>query len=108
MGSEFVFTTTGRSAVSGFSKVKMQLDRLIEADQGEPISPWQFHDLRRSGNSEMPRLGVELAVCEKILNHVSGTFSGVVGIYQRYAFLDEKRTALEKWAQFLEQSPTAR
>ena len=49
----------------------------------------------------MPRLGVELAVCEKILNHVSGTFAGVVGIYQRHAFLDEKRDALEKWAQFV-------
>jgi integrase len=101
-GSEFVFTTTGRSAVSGFSKVKKQLDRLIETERGEPIAPWRVHDLRRSGNSKMPRLGVELAVCEKILNHVSGTFAGVVGIYQRHAFMDEKRTALEKWAQFLE------
>ena len=101
-GSELVFTTTGRSPVSGFSKVKKQLDRLIESGCGEPIAPWRFHDLRRSGNSKMPRLGVELAVCEKILNHVSGTFAGVVGIYQRHDFLDEKRTALEKWAQFLE------
>lgn len=104
-GTEFVFTTTGRSAVSGFSKVKRQLDCLIEAERGEPIASWRFHDLRRSGNSKMPRLGVELAVCEKILNHVSGTFSGVVGIYQRHAFLDEKRSALEKWAQFAEQLP---
>ncbi len=100
-GSEYVFTTTGRSPVSGFSKVKKQLDRLIEAKRGEPLSPWRFHDLRRSGNSKMPRLGVELAICEKILNHVSGTFAGVVGVYQRYAFLDEKRDALERWAHFL-------
>ena len=100
-GSEYVFTTTGRSPVSGFSKVKKQLDRLIEAERGEPMSPWRFHDLRRSGNSKMPRLGVELAICEKILNHVSGTFAGVVGVYQRYAFLDEKRDALERWAHFL-------
>ena len=101
VGSELVFTTTGRSPVSGFSKVKKQLDALIEQERGAAIAPWRFHDLRRSGNSKMPRLGVELAVCEKILNHVSGTFSGVVGVYQRYAFLDEKRDALEKWAQFL-------
>jgi integrase len=104
-GTEFVFTTTGRSAVSGFSKVKKQIDRLIEAERGVQTAPWRFHDLRRSGNSKMPRLGVELAVCEKVLNHVSGTFSGVVGIYQRHAFLDEKRNALEKWAQFAEELP---
>lgn len=102
VGSEFVFTTTGRSPVSGFSKVKKQLDDLIAEEKGEPIAPWRFHDLRRTGNSKMPRLGVELAVCEKILNHISGTFSGVVGVYQRHAFLDEKRDALERWAQFAE------
>ena len=107
-GSEFVFTTTGRSPVSGFSKVKKQLDALIKAEHGEPIASWRFHDLRRSGNSKMPRLGVELAVCEKILNHVSGTFSGVVGVYERYAFLDEKRDALEKWAQFVGQLSIAK
>ena len=50
-GAEFVFTTTGRSPVSGFSKVKKQLDRLIEAERGEPIAPWRFHDLRRSGTA---------------------------------------------------------
>ena len=100
--SEFVFTTTGRSPVSGFSKVKKQLDALIETERGEPIAPWRLHDLRRTGNSKMPRLGVELAVCEKILNHVSGTFSEVVGVYQRYAFVDEKRDTLENWAQFAE------
>jgi integrase len=44
-GSEFVFTTTGSSPVSGFSKVKRQLDRLIEDERGESITPWRFHDL---------------------------------------------------------------
>ncbi len=100
-GSEFAFTTTGRSPVSGFSKVKKAIDKLIAEERGEPIARWRFHDLRRSGNSKMPKLGVELAVCEKILNHVSGTFGGVVGVYQRYAFRDEKLSALEKWDAFL-------
>ena len=102
---DFVFTTTGQSPISGFAKLKKQLDCLIEAEHDTPIAAWRFHDLRRSGNSKMPRLGVELAVCEKILNHVSGTFGGVVGVYQRYSFRSEKLEALEKWALFLDKLP---
>ena len=49
----------------------------------------------------MARLGVNLPVIEKILNHTSGSFGGVVGIYQRHSFSDEKRTALETWSQFI-------
>jgi integrase len=97
----FVFTGTGRSPVSGFAKLKKRIDRLIEAENGEPIAPWRFHDLRRSGASKMPRLGVALPTVEKILNHTSGSFGGVVGVYQRHSFADEKRQALETWAAFL-------
>jgi len=100
-GSDLVFTGTGRSPVSGFSKVKRQLDDLIEAENGEPIAPWRFHDLRRTGASKMPRLGITLPVVEKILNHTSGSFAGVVGVYQRHDFADEKRAALEAWSCFL-------
>jgi len=51
--------------------------------------------------SHMARLGVQLPVVEKLLNHVSGSFSGVQGVYQRHSFSDEKRQALELWAQHL-------
>jgi integrase len=101
-GSDFVFTGTGRSPISGFSKAKRQLDALIAADNGGPIAPWRLHDLRRTGASKMPRLGVALPVVEKILNHTSGSFAGVVGVYQRHSFADEKRQALETWAAFLD------
>jgi integrase len=101
-GSDYVFTTTGKSPISGFAKLKKQIDKLITAENGgEPIAPWRFHDLRRSGASKMPRLGVTLPVVEKILNHTSGSFAGVVGVYQRHDFQDEKRAALEAWASFL-------
>jgi integrase len=100
--SDFVFTGTGRSPISGFSKVKRQLDALIAAENGGPIAPWRLHDLRRTGASKMPRLGVALPVIEKILNHTSGSFGGVVGVYQRHSFADEKRQALETWAAFLD------
>jgi integrase len=72
---------------------KSELDKAT----GE-ITPWQFHDLRRTVASGLARLGVNLPVIEKILNHTSGSFAGVVGVYQRHDFADEKRKALEAWA----------
>jgi integrase len=62
------------------------------------ITPWRFHDLRRTVASGLARLGVNLPVIEKILNHTSGSFAGVVAVYQRHDFADEKRKALELWA----------
>lgn len=49
----------------------------------------------------MARLKVPPHVVEKILNHTSGTFSGVAGVYNRYGYDDEKREALNKWADWL-------
>ena len=49
----------------------------------------------------MARLGVRLPVVEKLLNHTGGSFAGIVGVYQRHDFADEKRQALEIWAQHL-------
>ena len=98
--SEFVFTTTGKVPVGNFSRTKHTLDAAI-ADLCGPIPPWTLHDLRRSAASGMARLGVQLPVVEKILNHVSGSFAGVAGIYQRHDFADEKRAALECWARHL-------
>jgi hypothetical protein len=46
----------------------------------------------------MARLGISLPVIEKCLNHVSGSFAGIVGVYQRHQFKDEKRAAFDAWA----------
>lgn len=82
-----------------FTRLKKEIDRLMtEANGGEAIPHWTLHDLRRSGASVMPRLGVSLPVTERILNHVSGSFRGIVGTYQTYRYEDEMRDALERWA----------
>lgn len=89
-----VFTTTGMTPVSGFSKIKKRLDAAVP-----DAPPWVLHDLRRTAASGMARLGANLPVIEKVLNHTSGSFGGVTGIYQRHHFADEKRAALEAWAE---------
>src|SRR6185312_5629164 len=92
VGSDFVFTITGDTPVSGFGKAK---DR-IEAGLG--LSDWRVHDLRRSAASGMARLGVAPHVIERVLNHKSGIISGVAAIYNRYAYSAEMREALNRWA----------
>ena len=99
--SDLLFTTTGESSVSGFSRAKARLDELMAeyaAEDGEEISPWVIHDLRRTVASGMARLGIALPVIERALNHVSGSFAGIVGVYQRHEFTAEKRAAFEAWA----------
>jgi integrase len=98
-GSDYVFTTTGTSAVSGFSKARKALDELIGS---EVLAAWHLHDLRRTFATGCAKLGVALPVVEKCLNHVSGSFAGVVGIYQRYDFAPEKRAAFELWSRHAE------
>jgi hypothetical protein len=49
----------------------------------------------------MARIGISIPVIERVLNHQGGTFAGVVGVYQRHDFADEKRQALERWAAHL-------
>jgi integrase len=98
-GSPFVFTTNGgASPASGYSKGKRRLDALLPAN----MPPWRLHDLRRTCASGMARLGINLPVIEKVLNHASGSFAGIVGVYQRHSFADEKREALEAWGRHVE------
>jgi integrase len=79
-----------------FSKLKTRIDRL------SAVSGWTFHDLRRTAATNMARLGTAPHVVEQILNHRSGTLSGVAGIYNRFAYLEEMRRGLEEWQAYIE------
>jgi integrase len=96
-GSRYVFTTNGEAPSSGYSKGKRRLDALLSPD----MPPWRLHDLRRTTASGMARLGINLPVIEKVLNHASGSFAGIVGVYQKHEFSEEKRRALDAWGGFV-------
>jgi integrase len=66
------------------------------------IRPWTLHDLRRSFASGLQRLGVAPHIVELALNHRSGTFSGVAGIYQRHRYAKEVAEAFAVWSQHIE------
>jgi len=105
--SDLVFSVTGKTAVSGFSGAKERIDLLLAKSLGQPAPAWVFHDLRRTCATGMARLGTALPVVERVLNHVSGSFGGIVGVYQKHGFADEKRHALAAWAAFVERLVTA-
>lgn len=89
----FVF---GPGRYQGWARRKPDLD-LVSGVQG-----WRLHDLRRTLATGLQRLGVRLEVTEAVLNHTSGSRSGIVAVYQRYAWADEKRQALDAWARHLQ------
>jgi integrase len=88
----FVFSLSGAKAFQSFSAAKRELDNL------SGVSDWRLHDLRRTCVSGMARLGVAPHVADKVLNHQTGTISGVAAIYQRHEFLEERKDALERWS----------
>ena len=86
-----VFTTTsGLRPVSGFSKMKTRTDGLAG------VTGWRLHDLRRTARTGLAELGVPEIIAEKVLNHSSRNV--LTTIYNRHEYADEKRDALERWA----------
>jgi integrase len=93
--SEFVFTTTGETSISGYGRPKARLDELMQVD------PWRVHDLRRTAASKMAeKLKIPPHVIDRVLNHASGT-PKLRKIYQRYEYLEERKTALNAWGDYL-------
>lgn len=100
--------------VSGWSKHKLRIDRLIAEkaaeDAGEPLDMkrhglphWTLHDIRRSVSTHLrdeDSMGegraVERLTISKILNHAE---AGMTHLYDRYSASREKREALESWAE---------
>jgi integrase len=102
----YVFSITGRTPISGWSKIKRRLDAaMIEMLRGpskganDDILPgWVIHDFRRSIASWLEGQGEQLLVVEAVLQHTTGSKTGVAKIYLRHRYAKEKRKAVEAWA----------
>ena len=64
-----------------------------------PVAHFTVHDLRRTCRSLLARNGIAGHVAERCLNH---KLKGVEGIYDRYDYLDERKSALTQIAHILE------
>ena len=109
----------GKAGFSGWSASKMRLDARIACQRAEmrlgrplltgeklepggALRPWTLHDLRRTAITGMAEIGVPPHIIEAIVNHVSGHKGGVAGVYNRAKYSQEKRAALQRWADHIE------
>jgi integrase len=108
----YLFSGTGKTAISGFAKLKQRLDDAIlkqqrrlaeeagrDPEKVEPLAAWGLHDLRRTAASGMARLGIAPHVIEGALNHASGQVSGLAAVYNRYSYDAERANAFGLWAE---------
>jgi integrase len=94
-GNPFVFASRRDKPVGGFGYMK---NRIEAAMSTAPIGDWRFHDFRRAGVTALAGMGFPPHICDRLLNHVTGSIQGVAAVYQRQQFLAERKAALEAWA----------
>jgi integrase len=70
---------------------------LKQLQKASGTSDWTLHDLRRTFATGLASLSVPIHVTEKLLNHVSGSLSGVAAVYNRFDYWDEQVAALKRW-----------
>jgi integrase len=80
---------------NGWGKAKEAFDDPLS------FSDYTLHDLRRTYSSTMAKLGVPIHVTEKLLNHVSGSISGVAAVYNRHSYWDEMREAVAAYDDYI-------
>ncbi len=97
---DLLFPARGKleNPFNGYSPSKVRLDKFIKGDnEKSPVAAWTLHDLRRTFATNLAALGTPIHVTEKLLNHISGTVSGVAAIYNRHSYMDEMRAAIMEW-----------
>jgi integrase len=99
----------GQRGYQDWSGSKTDLDARITAARKGRALDWTLHDFRRSLSTALHgRFGVPPYIVETVLGHVSGHKGGVSGIYNKAAYLDERRRALQRWADHIEQLVSGR
>ncbi|MCK0103255.1 integrase family protein [Pseudohalocynthiibacter sp. F2068] len=87
--------TTDHKIYNGWNNAKVRIDKALN------FPHWTHHDLRRTYSTEHAKIGTPLHVTERLLNHVSGTISGVAAIYNRHTYLEEMRAAVSSYEQHI-------
>ena len=84
---------------NGYGVAKARLDAIIARRRGSAMPEWCLHDLRRTVRTQLPALGVEEKVCERILAH---TERGIGRHYNHFEYYPQKAAALTLWAAHVE------
>jgi integrase len=121
--SQFVFTTTGTTPISGFTTFREAFDKRLNAAldkegdatrdrivadlrqryPGKDYQPfdkgWSPHSLRKTARTLLSRIGIDKSIAEKCLGHIE---SGIISVYDHHEAKLEKRTAFEALAREVE------
>lgn len=93
--SRYVFPARRISKQKRFPHIGPDTLNMAVKDLNHEVAHFTIHDLRRTARTHLARLGVAEVIAERCLNHA---VKGVVGIYDRHDYLEERREALELWA----------
>ncbi len=96
--NRYLFPSSHEKATvfNGWGKAKERFDQELEG-----VLAYTLHDLRRTFATTHARIGTPIHVTEKLLNHVSGTISGVAAVYNRHTYLEEMRKAVTAYDEYL-------
>jgi integrase len=94
-GDHLFSTTFGEKPVNGFSKAKERVDKLMLDHLDDAPEPWTIHDIRRTMRTGLSGLPIPSHVCELVIAHAQ---QGMLKVYDRHTYDDEKRRALDLWA----------
>jgi len=97
---DLLFTTTGITPASGFSKVKTQLDEMLP-----DLEPWRFHDFRTAFAIAMADAGESESVVDRVLNHAASgsAASAVARVYNHSKQLPQRAAVLDHWGALVTQ-----
>lgn len=101
LGRDYVFTTNGRTPISGWGHVKARLDKLMSHELGEEVAEWRLHDLRRTLASGLARLGYRTEVIKRVLGHVATATDVTSVVYNWHNYDAEAMEAVQRWAAHL-------
>lgn len=88
--------TNKNATFNGWARSKCDFDKTLDE-----VAHYTLHDLRRTFSTAHAKIGTPIQVTEKLLNHVSGTVSGVAAIYNRHSYMPEMREAITNYESYL-------
>lgn len=86
----------GAEPIRGFVHAKERLDDAAARVLGRELRPYRLHDLRVTCRTRLAALRVPAEVGEAVLGHAK---QGLVGVYNKWGYLEEKRDALRRYGE---------
>jgi integrase len=102
-GGQFLFSFKGgETPLVAFSRAKSELDEAMKAElakEGHAFKNFRVHDIRRSCRTKFSELRIPGHISERLLAH---TQPEIERRYDKFDYVDEKRKALVRWHDALE------